>query len=209
MDNPSDVNAIDYARLTANYGAVNESFNEKGQKQVNIGQFANIAQAGGVEETISANSASSVFHYDGTSNCVAPRRTTNTPPSIPSSVLSSVPTDFSPLIGKNMKRQQNYSQLLATGGNFYKEGLQYKVQIGAYRKPNKWRANYSRKFGEAEENLYGDNVFRFTLGVFDTMNDAEAYRQQVLGTFDDAWITGFFYGERVVLEDLVMRNFYQ
>jgi hypothetical protein len=84
------------------------------------------------------------------------------------------------------------------------------VQIGAYRHPKNFRYSNLKVFGKAKVLDYPDGITRFTMKEFQTLAEAETFRQECIrkGT-KDAWVTGWYKGERKLLQDLIKENFYQ
>ena len=117
--------------------------------------------------------------------------------------------DFSDLVGKDLNDKAVYAKLLSKGGNLCAEGLVFKVQIGAYRFPENFKYPYLAKFGTAKVTDYPDGITRFTMFEFITLNEAEKKRQEIIKAGQwDAWITPFYNGKRMLMEDLIKVNFY-
>ena len=56
---------------------------------------------------------------------------------------------------------------------------------------------------------YPDGITRFTQGTYVTLADAEVLRQKIIKSGQtDAWITPFYNGKRMLLEELIKANFY-
>jgi len=84
----------------------------------------------------------------------------------------------------------------------------FKVQIGAYRKPQNFKYKNLKEFGTAEVSDYPDGITRFTQQQFTTVNKAEALRQKVIAKGQkDAWIVAFVNGKRYTLEELINIDF--
>ena len=111
---------------------------------------------------------------------------------------------FTAFILKDIKNEENYNRLLALVGPICHPDLHFEVQIGAYRKPNNFKYAHLLAFGDPLIRNYQDNITRFTQGEFKTFSDAEVLRQQIInkGT-EDAWITPFYKGKRLLMQDLV------
>jgi len=117
--------------------------------------------------------------------------------------------DFSWFIGKDLNNKTVYNKLITTGGNSCAEGLEFKVQIAAYRFPKNYKWNHLTQYGEPLVLDYPDNITRFTQGSYNTLGDAEVLRQKIIKSGQtDAWITPFYNGKRMLLEDLFKVNFY-
>jgi hypothetical protein len=87
--------------------------------------------------------------------------------------------------------------------------MQFKVQIAAYRKPENYKWDHLKSFGQPEIIDYPDGITRFTQGVFTDLLDAETQRKQAIAKGQkDAWIVGFIDGKRYTLEELIMVDFF-
>lgn len=116
--------------------------------------------------------------------------------------------DFGPLKGKSLNDITYYNQLLNMAGNYCAGNLVFKVQIGAYRKPENFKYPNLQAFGKAEVINYPDGITRFTQKEFTTLKEAEMQRQKAINKGQkDAWIVAFVDGKRYTLEDLIMLDF--
>ncbi|MGZ3921696.1 MAG: hypothetical protein ACXVC7_15455, partial [Bacteroidia bacterium] len=97
--------------------------------------------------------------------------------------------DFGPLKGKSLNDIETYKKLLATAGDYCAEGLVFKVQIAAYRKPQNYKYDHLAQYGKPEVVDYPDGITRFTQLQFKTIKQAEAQRQKAIAKGQkDAWI---------------------
>jgi len=117
--------------------------------------------------------------------------------------------DFSFFVGKDLNDKAIYNKLIATGGKSCASGLEFRVQIAAYRFPKNYKWNHLKQYGEPVVKDYPDGITRFTQGVYTTIAEAEVLRQKIIKSGQkDAWITPFFNGKRMLLEELILNNFY-
>ena len=117
--------------------------------------------------------------------------------------------DFAWFIGKDLNDKSVYDKLITLGGNSCSEGLEFKVQIAAYRFPKNYKWDHLKQYGDPLMVDYLDGITRFTQGVFNTIGTAEELRQKIIKSGQkDAWITPFYNGKRLLLEDLFKVNFY-
>ncbi len=122
---------------------------------------------------------------------------------------NATPRDFSWFVGKDLNDVTVYKKLITLGGNYCADGLIFKVQIGAYRFPKNFKYPTVEEFGPAEIIDYPDGITRFTMRTFKTLQDAEVFRQVVIGRgITDAWITAVYNGQRILLDELIKVNFY-
>ncbi|PCI97902.1 MAG: hypothetical protein COB15_06905 [Flavobacteriales bacterium] len=117
--------------------------------------------------------------------------------------------DFSWFVGKDLNDKTVYNKLIAKGGNSCAEGLEFKIQIAAYRFPKNYKWVHLKQYGEPLVLDYPDGITRFTQGTYVTLADAEVLRQKIIKSGQkDAWITPFYNGKRMLLEELIKANFY-
>ncbi|CAG0966868.1 MAG: hypothetical protein HND27_04285 [Bacteroidetes bacterium] len=117
--------------------------------------------------------------------------------------------DFSELIGKDLNDIKWYNLLLQKGGGLCAEGLVFEVQIAAYRFPKNYKYDHLISFGAPVIREYPDGITRFTQGKFVTLNEAEELRQKIITAGQkDAWVTPFYNGNRMLMEELIKVNFY-
>ncbi|MDF2436904.1 MAG: ompA [Bacteroidota bacterium] len=119
--------------------------------------------------------------------------------------------DFSAFVGKDLNDKQIYNKLIEQASNICSEGLVFRVQIGAYRKPQNFKHKNLNSLEPPPALVlpYPDGITRFTMREFKTIKDAEAFRQECirLGT-KDAWITAMYQGKRMLLQELIANNFF-
>lgn len=98
----------------------------------------------------------------------------------------------------------SYEDLLAKYGNTVIDSLNYTVQIGAYRILENF--NYSKLIGlpKALRRTFPDNITRFTLGSFKTLNETnEVLNKAKKNGIKDAFIIAVFKGEKYYFEELL------
>ena len=94
-------------------------------------------------------------------------------------------------------------------GGICADGLIFKIQIAAYKKPENYKYDHLNEFGKPEVINYPDGITRFTQLQFKTLKDAEAARQKIIAKGQaDAWITGLINGKRYTLEELIILDFF-
>ncbi len=84
------------------------------------------------------------------------------------------------------------------------EGLIFKVQVAAYRYPENYTYDHLVDLGTVEKELLDDGVTRFTIGRFETLNQAIAFNKTVHEHGqDDAFVIAIYHGKRKYLNELV------
>ncbi len=95
-------------------------------------------------------------------------------------------------------------------GDISAEGLQFRVQIAAYKKPRNFNHTHLKKFGKIEKIKLNDGVTRITLGgAFKTLNKAYILLKRVSASGQkDAFVTAIYKGKRVLLSQLIEEGIY-
>ncbi|MCX6312337.1 MAG: hypothetical protein NT084_11965 [Bacteroidetes bacterium] len=105
---------------------------------------------------------------------------------------------------------QDYATSLKQFGNTKVPGLYYRVQIAAYTIPKNYNSAHLSKFGKIDKIILDDKITRFTLGKFETLNEAETYRQEIIiAGQTDAFVTAEKEGKRYLIKDLFNLHFFQ
>lgn len=116
---------------------------------------------------------------------------------------------FASLKGKSLNDPAIYKKLIEIAGGICADGLIFKIQIAAYKKPENYKYDHLNEFGKPEVINYPDGITRFTQLQFKTLKDAEAARQKIIAKGQaDAWITGLINGKRYTLEELIILDFF-
>ena len=95
-------------------------------------------------------------------------------------------------------------QFLAKYGNSEIDSLFYTVQIGAYKIYENF--NYSKLIGlpKALRKTFSDNITRFTIGSFKTLNETNAMLEKAKKNgIKDAFILAIYKGERYYFKELL------
>lgn len=94
-----------------------------------------------------------------------------------------------------------YSELY---GEISAEGLQFRVQIAAYKYPKNYTYTHLKGLGDVENLLLEDGITRITIGGnFNTLSKAFEHNLKVIKAGQtDAFVTVLYKGKRIYLEDL-------
>ncbi len=86
-------------------------------------------------------------------------------------------------------------------------GVYYKVQIGAYRKAQNFKYSTYEVLGKVEALKLEDGITRFTIGNFETLEEAQSLRIAAIAKgIKDAWITATVNGERKLLNEIKLSS---
>lgn len=202
-DNPPPPNL----ELFEKYGKVESKKYPDGKTRYTMGPFKTLAEAEAFKKNLiekqpeAASSFVTVFFFG-----VRKTMEEHVNPCNPNG-----PTDFSAFVGKDLNDKSIYDQLIAQAGNTCAQGLTFRVQIGAYRKPQNFKYKNLKGLEPPPAVVlpYPDGITRFTMREFTTIKDAEIFRQECirLGT-KDAWITAMYNGQRMLLQELIANNFF-
>lgn len=89
-------------------------------------------------------------------------------------------------------------------GDISYEGLDFRVQIAAYKFPKNYTYKHLKHLGKVEKILLDDGITRITIGgKFNTIRKAFTHNKKVvLAGQTDAFVTAIYKGKRVYLEEL-------
>lgn len=134
---------------------------------------------------------------NGTTVVARSSETTPPPASTESSKKSAMPEPVP--FGK----AENYADIVNAYGSVSAEGLEFKIQIGAYRNPGNFKYDNLTSLGKVSNKNYEDQITRFSMGSFKTLNDADKLLKQIVGKGrSDAFVTAFYNGKRFLLKEL-------
>lgn len=195
------------------YGKINKKTYPDGTTRYTFGPFSTLEEAEKFRENLVAKEKAAedafvtVFVFGKRKTLEEYEKEKPTPQPGPCETDTFV--DFSELVGKDLNDPKWYALLLKKGGNLCAEGLRFEVQIAAYRHPENYKYDHLIQFGQPVIRDYPDGITRFTQGSFETLNNAEVLRQKIIAAGQtDAWITPFFDGKRMLMEQLIAVNFY-
>ena len=84
----------------------------------------------------------------------------------------------------------------------------FKVQIGAYKKPENFKFSKFEDIGKVSSMEFPDGITRFTQNEYATLKLAEKQRQKLIAKgIKDAWIVAYIGDRRYTLEDFIMVDF--
>lgn len=132
-------------------------------------------------------------------------------PEEPTPCEPETPHDFSAFAGQSLNNPFVYEKFIKSASTMCREGLVFKVQVGAYRQPQNFVPTKLKTLGLniVNNDPIGDGISRFTMGEFKTLKDTEILRQKAIGLgTKDAWITAVYNGKRYTLEELIPLNFF-
>jgi hypothetical protein len=95
-------------------------------------------------------------------------------------------------------------------GDVSAEGLEFRVQIAAYKFPKNYTYKHLKGLGKVENLLLDDGITRITIGGnFSTIGKAWEHNKKVINKGQtDAFVTALYKGKRVYLEDLEKMGIY-
>ena len=95
-------------------------------------------------------------------------------------------------------------------GDVSKEGLVYKIQLGALKSPENFNSGKLKGLGKIDKNLMDDGLTRITIGSFKTLNEAIDLKKKVRESgFPDAFVTATYQGKRIYLTELEKQGIIQ
>lgn len=96
---------------------------------------------------------------------------------------------------------QKYAEMY---GDIVSSGLEFRVQVAAYKYPKNYKYPHLKNYGKVEHLLLEDGVTRITIGgSFLKLKDAFEHNKKVINAGQtDAFVTAIYNGRRVYLEEL-------
>jgi DNA-directed RNA polymerase subunit L len=109
-----------------------------------------------------------------------------------------------PVLKPNSTLQEKIKYYSELYGEVSAEGLQFRVQIAAYKYPKNYAYNHLKGLGTVENLLLDDGITRITIGGdFNTLGKAFEHNLKVIKAGQkDAFVTVLYKGKRIYLEDL-------
>jgi YHS domain-containing protein len=107
--------------------------------------------------------------------------------------------------------QKKISRYAATYGKISADGLVFKVQISAIKVFDKSKFKHLKRLGKIETDKFNDDIIRVTSnGKFKTLEKAWEHNKKVIQAGQtDAFVTVYYQGKRVSLEELVKMGIYK
>ncbi|MCX6295379.1 MAG: hypothetical protein NTX97_04805, partial [Bacteroidetes bacterium] len=203
VDNPADFKLNNLNK----YGKIESKKYPDGKTRYTMGPFKTLAEAEAFKKMLlekdpaSAESFVTVFFF-GVRKTLEEYNNPCDP---------NAPQDFSYFVGKDFNDKEIFKKFNEQAAHVCSEGLTFRVQIGAYRKPQNFKHKNlnSLEPPSASVTPFPDGITRFTMREFSTIGDAEIFREECikLGT-TDAWITAMYKGKRVLMREVIANNFY-
>lgn len=97
-----------------------------------------------------------------------------------------------------------YDKIVEDNGTFRADGLTYKLELGAVTDSTKFDRKYWEQYGRVEKKLYPDGTIRYTLGPWNTLKEAEDFKQSLVQRDSAAAksiVTVFYFGQRKTVEE--------
>jgi hypothetical protein len=104
----------------------------------------------------------------------------------------------------------DFESILSQYGNAKAPGLMFHVQIAAYNLPQNYNSSHLQSLGSIDKRKLDDGITRFTMGTFETLAEAEAFRKMIIAAGQtDAFVTAEKDGKRYLLQQLAILHFFQ
>ncbi len=102
------------------------------------------------------------------------------------------------------KIQKEVMSFVDRYGDIQYEGLDFRVQIAAYKFPKNYVYKHLSALGKVENVLLDDGITRITIGgIFNTIRKAFEHNKKVINAGQkDAFVTAIYIGKRIYLEEL-------
>ncbi len=199
-ENPKDFDST----KVANMGVIKREVTPEGNVRYSIGPFKNMldaelfrSQVALRDSTIASNSEVTVYK-DGKRETIPslyrteykrknyiPREDTRVVQSRKGTLITTIGTDY------------GYDKIVKDNGSFQADGLTYKLEIASVTDTNNFRLAYFSKYGKIEKKVYPDGTIRYYLGPWNTLNEAEEFKANLIKQDSNAvksLVTVFYFG---------------
>ena len=107
--------------------------------------------------------------------------------------------------------QKKISKYSSAYGKIAAEGLEFKVQVAAFKNSKNYKFKHLKGLGKIDKLLLGDEITRITInGTFKTLESAWIHNKKVIKAGQgDAFVTVLYQGKRINLEDLTKMGIYK
>jgi hypothetical protein len=119
-------------------------------------------------------------------------------------VVKEEPINKNVVLKPNSSLQEKIKYYSELYGDISAEGLEFRVQIAAYKFPKNYVYSHLKGLGDVENLLLDDGITRITIGGnFNTLGKAFEHNIKVINAGQkDAFVTVLYKGKRIYLEDL-------
>jgi hypothetical protein len=199
-ENPKDFDST----LVADMGALKREVTPEGYVRYSIGPFKTLldaelfrSQVNRRDSTIASNSEVLVYDH-GTRKTIPvlyhdeykrknyiPREDTRVVRSKKGTLITTIGTDY------------GYDKIVNDYGTFQANGLTYKLEIASVTDTNDFRLAYFSKYGKIEKKYYPDGTIRYYLGPWNTLNEAEQFKADLIkkdSAATKSLVTVFYFG---------------
>jgi hypothetical protein len=107
--------------------------------------------------------------------------------------------------------QKKISKYSAAYGKISSDGLEFKVQVAAFKNPKNYKFKHLKGLGKIEKLMLDDGITRITInGTFKTLEAAWTHNKKVIKAGQgDAFVTVLYQGKRIYLEDLTKMGIFK
>lgn len=200
FENPKDFDST----LVADMGALKREVTPEGYVRYSIGPFKTLldaelfrSQVNTRDSTIASNSEvmvytkgkretiPSLYRNDYKRKNYIPREDTRVVRGKKGTLLTTIGTDY------------GYDKIVNDYGTFQANGLTYKLEIANVTDTNDFRLGYFSKYGKIERKYYPDGTIRYYLGPWNTLNEAEEFKTDLIkkdSAASKSLVTVFYFG---------------
>jgi hypothetical protein len=102
------------------------------------------------------------------------------------------------------------AEMMAKFGDKKMEGLEFRVQVGAFNLPDNFNYTALLKQGKVQKNKSEDGITRFTIGHKNTLNEVYDLKKRVVKAgIKDGFVTAVYKGKRMLLKDLILQHVFE
>jgi len=126
-----------------------------------------------------------------------------------SQIYVNLPANIPPLDTLRLSDPGLYQEVMKRFGDRSATDLVFKIQIAAYAVPENFDYSMIADLAKVETQLLDDGITRFTMGGFETLKEAEDFKQKIVQRdVVDAFTLIFYRGERKYISEVIADDFY-
>lgn len=210
FENPQDFDASKYASL----GQIQSKLDANGNTIYSVGPFktlldAEIFRYKALQQDTALKNSVVTVNDNGERKLVqqyyAADYKSKRPDYIPptdTKVIKAKQTKTTTIVGVDDRNR--YNDLVKDFGKAEIEGLSFKLEIAAVQDTNDFRMQTLAKYGKIERKKYPDGLYRYTMGPFKTLAEADSFKAMLTMKEPEAsksLVTVFYFGQRKTMSE--------
>jgi tetratricopeptide (TPR) repeat protein len=112
--------------------------------------------------------------------------------------------------GRDTAPSMSLTELIAKHGDEKVDGLEFRVQIGAFNLKDNFNYSGLLKLGKVQKNKGDDGITRFTIGHKATLNEVYILKKKIISAgIKDAFVVAHYKKKRMSLKEVIVQNLFK